>query len=339
MKIATHVLSLPMRHTFTIAHGSADAVDTFVVELSDGEHRGYGESQAVDYYRIHASQMQEKLMAVAARIESLPWQHPEELWAPARDLLEGDLFTLCALDQAAHDLWGKREGKPVYELFGLAIENVPPSDYTIGIDTIPNMVAKLNEFPGWPIYKIKLGTDEDIEIVRALREHTPATFRIDANCAWSAKQTIENSHALRELGVEFLEQPLPAEDWDGMAEVFAESALPVIADESCIHEADVARCAGFFHGINVKLTKCGGLTPGRRMLQEARFLGLQTMVGCMTESSIGISAIAQLLPMLDYVDMDGAVLIAQDIATGVSLDKGVVRYPDVPGTGVTFQQP
>jgi L-alanine-DL-glutamate epimerase-like enolase superfamily enzyme len=141
---------------------------------------------------------------------------------------------------------------------------------------------------------------------------------------------------LQALGVEFIEQPLPADDWDGMARVFAESALPVIADESCIVERDVERCAGFFHGVNVKLTKCGGLTPGRRMIMRAKELGLQTMVGCMTESSVGISAIAQLLPLLDYVDMDGAVLIARDVATGVRLDHGRVIYPDENGTGVRF---
>jgi L-alanine-DL-glutamate epimerase-like enolase superfamily enzyme len=161
-------------------------------------------------------------------------------------------------------------------------------------------------------------------------------FRIDANTAWTAGQTIENSKALATLGVEFLEQPLPAEDWDGMAEVFQESALPVIADESCIVELDVDHCHGFFHGINVKLTKCGGLTPGRRMIQRAKALGMKTMVGCMTESSVGISAIAQLLPMLDYVDMDGAVLLDRDVATGIRLDKGVVVYPEENGTGVRF---
>jgi L-alanine-DL-glutamate epimerase-like enolase superfamily enzyme len=196
------------------------------------------------------------------------------------------------------------------------------------------MVEKLAEFPGWPVYKIKLGTARDLEIVRALREHTSATFRVDANCGWTADETIRNSRALKELNVEFIEQPLPADRWDDMRRVVAESALPVIADESCIVEGDVDRCAGHFHGINIKLVKCGGLTPARRMIARARQLKLQVMVGCMTESTVGISAIAQLLPLLDYVDMDGAVLLASDIATGVTLDHGVCRFPDVPGNGV-----
>jgi L-alanine-DL-glutamate epimerase-like enolase superfamily enzyme len=167
-----------------------------------------------------------------------------------------------------------------------------------------------------------------------LRCHTDAVFRIDANTAWSADQTIAFAPELKSLGVEFIEQPLKRDDWDGMKRVMNESVLPVIADESCQTEADVERCADHFHGINIKLTKAGGLTPARRMIARARELGLKVMVGCMNESSIGISAIGQLLPLLDYVDMDGAVLIAQDIATGVHLVEGRAVFPDENGLGV-----
>ena len=131
-----------------------------------------------------------------------------------------------------------------------------------------------------------------------------------------------------------IEQPLPAEDWEGMRRVFAESALPVIADESCLVEEDVDRCHGFFHGINIKLVKCGGMTPARRMIDRARKLGMNVMIGCMTESTVGISAIAQLLPLVDFADVDGAALLARDIATGAVVERGVCRYPDGPGTGV-----
>jgi len=196
------------------------------------------------------------------------------------------------------------------------------------------MVQKMQEFPGWPVYKIKLGTPDDVEIVRTLRGHTDAVFRVDANCAWGVEETIRNSAALKELGVEFIEQPLAPDDSDGMKEVYRASALPVVADESCQQEPDVDRCGTCFHGVNVKLVKCGGLTPARRMIARARALGLKTMVGCMTETSVGVSAIAQLLPMLDYVDMDGALLLAQDIATGVTIDRGRVQFPDENGCGV-----
>ncbi len=151
------------------------------------------------------------------------------------------------------------------------------------------------------------------------------------------EETIHNSRALKELGVEFIEQPLQPDNWAGMKQVFAESVLPVIADESCQKGPDVDRCRGHFHGVNVKLVKCGGLTPARRMLQRAKELGLKTMVGCMTESSVGISAIAQLLPMLDYVDMDGALLLAEDIAHGVTIERGRIHYPEEDGCGVTLK--
>ena len=176
---------------------------------------------------------------------------------------------------------------------------------------------------------------DDVAIVRELRKHTKSIFRIDANCAWTAEETIQNAPLLKDLGVEFLEQPLKADDWEGMAKVKAHSALPVIADESCIVESDVEKCGPYFHGINIKLTKCGGLTPARRMIKKGKELGLKIMVGCMTESSVGISAIAQLTPQLDYVDMDGSLLLKHDIARGVQiLDDGKVIFPKLPGSGI-----
>ena len=243
-------------------------------------------------------------------------------------------FALCALDQAAYDLWGKLRGQKVHEAWGLKTDKNPASNYTLGIDKIDVMVAKLAEFPDWPIYKIKLGTDRDIEIVRELRQHTSAIFRVDANCGWTADQTIASAPLLKNLGVQFIEQPLPADRWEDYRRVCRESALPIIADESCIVESDVEKCAGLFHGINIKLVKCGGLTPARRMIARARQLGLQVMVGCMTESTVGISAIAQLLPLLDYVDMDGAVLLGKDIADGAKVIRGICHYSAENGNGV-----
>ncbi|MCA8955979.1 MAG: dipeptide epimerase [Planctomycetes bacterium] len=336
MKLRVRVFSLPLRHTFTIAHGSRDEITTVVVELADGDHRGYGESQAIDYYGVSAEAMAEQLSSVRDQIESTAWETPEEFWHAMLPHLGEHRFALCALDEAAHDLWGKRLGQPVWKLWGLDTTRTVPSDYTIGLASIEVMIAKLREFDGWPIYKIKLGTDHDLEIVRALRQHTDAVFRVDANTAWTPEQTIRNALELRELGVEFIEQPLRADDVEGMRRVRSEVALPVIADESCLVEADVERCAELFHGINIKLTKCGGMTPARAMIRRARELGLSVMVGCMTESSIGISAIAQLLPLLDYVDMDGAVLIDRDLADGVRLERGRAIYPATPGNGVTL---
>lgn len=337
MKLTLHEVNIPIRHPWTTSHGTRTHQRNLIVELSDGSVSGYGEGASIPYYGVTFETMSAALEAVRPRIEAATCDDPVALWAQMQPLLAEQMFALCALDEAANDLWGKLAGKPAYELWGLDMSKAPLSDYTIGIDTIEKMVAKMDEFAGWPIYKIKLGTDEDIQIVAELRKHTDAVFRVDANCGWDAEQTIDNSHELEALGVEFIEQPLPAEDWAGMAKVYAHSALPVVADESCILEADVEKCHGYFHGVNVKLTKCGGQTPARRMLAQAREMGMKTMVGCMTETTVGISAIAQLLPMLDYVDMDGALLLAGDVADGVTIDKGKVTLPEAPGNGVTWR--
>ena len=336
MQLKLHSFVLPLAHTFTISRESITSQPTLVVELIQDGVSGYGEATSNKYYGFTIERMARDLAALKPQLEATTLGEPAELWSQVAPALADDPFALCALDQAAHDLWGKLQGQPVWKVWGLSTEKTPLSNYTIGIDTIEVMVAKLNEFAGWPIYKIKLGTDRDVEIVRALREHTDATFRVDANCGWTADQTIAYAPQLKQLGVEFIEQPLKADRWDDLRRVRAESVLPIVADESCIVESDVARCHGVFHGINIKLTKCGGLTPARRMIAQARQLGLSVMVGCMTESSVGISAIAQLLPLLDHVDMDGAVLLAEDIADGVRLDRGRCIYPDVPGNGVTL---
>lgn len=335
MQIRLREIHLPMRHPFTISFGTTTVQHNLLVELEQDGVIGYGEAApGLAYTEFTVESMITALEAARPLIEAEKLTTPPELWEKMLPSLGHNRFALCALDLAAHDLWGKLAGAPVWKLWGLDISKVPFSDYTIGIDPIEKMVEKMKEFDGWPIYKIKLGTADDLAIVRALRQHTDAIFRIDANTAWTPEQTIAFAPELKELGVEFIEQPLLRDNWEGMKRVRAECVLPVIADESCLTEEDVERCAGLFHGINIKLTKAGGLTAGRRMIEAARKQGLQVMVGCMSESSVGISAIAQLLPLLDYVDMDGAVLIARDIASGVRLEKGRPIFPDENGNGV-----
>jgi L-Ala-D/L-Glu epimerase len=340
MHLRLHEIALPLRHAFTIALGTTTVQRNLLLELEEDGVTGYGEAApGVAYGEFTVASMRQALEAARPQIEAATLTTPPELWDRLLPDLGHNRFALCALDIAAHDLWGKRLHQPVWKLWGLDHSRLPCSNYTIGIDPVEKMVAKMKEFDGWPIYKIKLGTDDDLAIVRALRRHTDAVFRIDANTAWTAEQTIAYAPELKNLGVEFIEQPLPRDDWDGMKRVFAECALPIIADESCLTEADVARCAGHFHGINIKLTKAGGLTPARRMIDDARRRGLSVMVGCMKESSVGISAIAQLLPLLDSVDMDGALLIARDIARGVRLEKGVAHFPETHGIGVEIIDP
>ncbi len=332
MKLSIIVKDLPLKHTFTIAHQSRDIQDTLIVKLEEEGFYGLGESTTNPFYGIDIENMTECLEKFRPVVEKSDWETPENLWELGKDIFKDNPFAQCALDLAAWDIFTKKKGQKLYEYLGLNPATIPTTNFTIGIDTMEKMVSKMKEV-AWPIYKIKLGTANDLEIVRELRKHTDSIFRIDANCAWTAEQAIRNSEELAGLGVEFMEQPLGKDDLEGMKEVFMHSKLPVMADESCIVESDVKKCHGLFHGINVKLVKAGGITPGLRMLYEAKSLGMKTMVGCMTESSVGITAIAHIAPLLDYVDMDGAMLLSHDPARGVVITPEKVTFPEGPGIG------
>ena len=339
MQLTIHQFDLPLRHTFTISHESRTVQPTLIVALSDDQGlTGYGEATVTTYYGVTMAGMLAALERVRPWLATYTLTTPEAFYAELEQRLPDDSFVRCALDIAANDLWARRHGQPLYAMWGLDPAQAPTTSFTIGIAPLAEMVAKLKEKP-WPLYKIKLGTDHDLEIIRALRQETDAVFRVDANTGWTAEQTIAYSHELRDLGVEFIEQPQKADAWADHKTALAGSVLPLIADESCHVEADVARCAGHFDGINIKLVKCGGPTPARRMIAEARQLGLKVMMGCMTESSVGISAIAHLAPLLDYVDMDGALLLSYDPAVGVVIDDAAkLHYAEAAGTGVRLKE-
>ena len=332
MNLHVQGLDLPLKHRFTIAHQSREVQETLIVRLEEDGLFGLGESTTNPFYGITLDNMREALEKFKPVLLGGKWNTPAELWELGKEIFRDNPFAQCALDQAAWDLYTKKKGKKLYEYLNLNPQRIPTTNFTIGIDTVEKMCAKLREV-NWPIYKIKLGTDQDLEIVRELRKNTNSIFRVDANCAWTVDQAISYSEELALLGVEFIEQPLAKDNLEGMREVFAHSKLPLIADESCISEADVDKCQGRFHGVNIKLVKAGGITPALRMIQQAKALGMKTMVGCMTESSVGISAIANIAPLLDYVDMDGAMLLAKDPAKGVRIFPDEVLFPEGPGIG------
>ncbi len=335
MEIILRQFDLKLRHTFTIARDSYDSQPTLIVELKDGQFSGFGEATSKAYYGITIQKMTDDIRAIEFIIASLDNLLPQDFWMELYPYFKNNMFALCALDMAYNDLYTRKKGIKLYDYWNLNSTNNPQTNYTIGIASIDSMITRLNEVP-WPIYKIKLGTPNDLEIVTELRKHTDAVFRVDANCGWSVDETIKNAKELKKLGVEFIEQPLKADDWDGHKKVFSKSVLPIVADESCQTEDDVLKCHNHFHGVNVKLVKCGGLTPAKRMLENAKKLEMKTMVGCMTESTVGISAIAHLAPLLDYVDMDGALLLTNDIASGVKIEKGTIKYSNGNGIGVTL---
>ncbi len=336
MKVRYKIYNLPFHYPFTISKGTKTHQPTFVVELDFMGIKGYGEAPAISYYNIPVEKMAEDLERKKIFVEKFAFSDPERYWHYLHHLFPANPFLVCALDMAGWDIYGKLKRKQLHELWGLDIAKAPLTDYTIGIDTIEKMVTKMKEKP-WPIYKIKVGVAGDIDMVSALRKHTDAVFRVDANAGWTVEQALQKIPILKELGVEFIEQPLAKDDWEGMKILFDQSVLPLIADESCVTEADVEICHNHFHGINIKLTKCSGITPARRMITRGRELGMKVMVGCMNESSVGTAAIAQLAPMLDYVDIDGPLLLAEDIAAGVQFDLGRILFNDSPGLGINIQ--
>lgn len=338
MHINYKIVDLPFRYPFTIARGTKTHQPIFVVELEFNGIKGYGEAPAIAYYNIPAEQMAADLEKKKMMAEKFALTDPERYGHFLHHLFPKNSFLVCALDMAGWDLFGKLRKKPIYELLNLDPAKTPLTDYTIGIDTTEKMIAKMEEKP-WPIYKIKVGTEGDLERLHALRQHTDALIRVDANSGWTLDEALAKIPLFKEAGVEFIEQPLHKDDWDGMKKLFADSPLPLIADESCVSENDVEKCAGHFHGINIKLTKCGGITPAIKMIRRARELGLKVMIGCMNETTIGSAAIAHLSPMIDYMDADGPLLLAEDLATGLHYNYGNISLSQNPGLGIELNNP
>ncbi len=333
MKITAQSFNLPFRFPFTISRGTKTHQPTLIVELEHFGIKGYGEAPAITYYNITVEQMIDELEKKKSFAEKFAFTDPERYWHYLHHLIPNNPFLVCALDIAAWDLYGKMKGKKLFELWKLDISNNPLTDYTIGIDTIGKMIGKIKEKP-WPVYKIKAGTENDIEMVKILRQNTNAILRVDANAGWTLNEALKKIPQLQELGIELVEQPLAKNNWEGMKILYEKSPLPLFADESCALENDVEKCKGYFHGINIKLTKCSGITPARNMIKKAKELGLKVMVGCMNESTIGTAAIAHLLPLSDFADLDGPLLLSKDIASGISYNYGKINYGEGPGLGI-----
>jgi L-alanine-DL-glutamate epimerase-like enolase superfamily enzyme len=340
--------SLPFEYPFTISNGRTKTHQhSLMIRLSLGNWSGFGEAPAIVYYNVTVADMMVQLEKQRKLIEKFALIDPERFWHFLHHLFPNDPFLVCALDMAGWDLWGQMKKQPLHQLWSTNWETngavqPPICDYTLGIDPIEKMVQKMEDHP-WPIYKVKVGTEYDIEMITALRKHTDNPIRVDANAGWTTEEALLKIPALAKLGVELVEQPLAKDNWEGMAQLKQQATLPLFADESCVFEKDVATCANYFDGINIKLTKCSGLTPALRMIKEARLLGLKVMMGSMNESVIGSAAIAQFLPQLDYVDMDGPLLMTQLNGVGLNYSfnnqNGMIEPLMHPGLGVAFRMP
>ena len=334
-------LELRTRYAFHIARAAAPPVRHSVwVRVRDTQgNEGWGEAPATPYYGETGETVAALLPRLGATLEETAAGDPfalERIETAIEHAVGRNPAAKVAISAALHDLLGKRLHQPVWRLWGLDPASAPRSSFTIGIDAIEVMREKVRQAAGFPILKIKVGTGRDQEILRMIREEAPdATLRVDANTGWTAKQTLEAVPMLREFGVEFIEQPLPPEDLEGMRLVRRRSVLPIIADESCERASDIPRLVGAVDGINIKLAKCGSLREALRMIHCARAHDMRVMLGCMVESTLGIAAAVQLAPLVDYVDLDGAALLAEDPFAGPGLGPdGSLRFNEEPGLGV-----
>ncbi len=340
MRLETEVVTVHTTHPFMIARGGSSEWRVVWVRLIDDDGvEGWGEAAPSRFYGETADTVLAALERLRPIIEGSNAADIEQLEVAMVQALRFNAAARCAVSAALHDLQGKRLGVPLWKLWGLTPSDSPRSSFTIAIaaddETLRSRVREAVT-AGYPILKVKLGSDRDRRIIQLVREVAPdAILRVDANAAWTPKHTLAMAPLLQELGVEFIEQPLAPQDLEGMRFVRERCALPIVADESCLVASDVARLAGVVDGVNLKLAKCGSLREALRIIHTARAHGMLVMAGCMIETSLGITAAAHLAPLLDCVDLDGAALLRDDPFSGATITRGVVTLPTAPGLGVT----
>ncbi|MFL5597119.1 MAG: dipeptide epimerase [Gemmatimonadaceae bacterium] len=335
LRLSHQTIELNPTHPFVIARGGYAHHRNVIVRLVDDDGtEGFGEAAPNRYYGESVPTVIAALAQFKPHLEQADPFSLEAIEAQLNRVLRGNASAKSAVSSALHDLVGKKLRVPVYRLWGLDAANTPESSFTIAIAENEELERRVAEAAEYPILKIKLGTDRDMEIVRIVRSAAPTKrLRVDANAAWTAKHAARMSEFLVDQGVEMLEQPVAANDVEGLRFVRNRSRVPVFADESCLVATDIAKLAGAVDGINIKLAKCGSLREALRMVHTARSLDMQVMAGCMIESSLGISAIAQIAPLLDYADFDGAALLSNDPFRGVSISQGRVQLSTLAGLG------
>jgi L-alanine-DL-glutamate epimerase-like enolase superfamily enzyme len=334
MELRARQVSLTLAETFTISRQSRDVEEVVHVELQHDGVVGYGEGAPVDYW----GETPESILAfLEEEAPTLIGGDPFALEYIAQRLAlrPGEQGAKQAIDGALHDWVGKRVGQPVWRLLGLSPTS-PPTSYTIGIDSVPGTIDRTQRADGYEVLKVKVGGPDDLARLEAVREHSSARIRIDGNEGWTLETARELMPRLIELEVEFVEQPFPVADRDSYAALRElPDRIPVILDESCRGLADVAPAAGYADGINIKLAKSGGIREALRMIHAARALDLQVMLGCMIESELGIAQAVQIASLVDYVDLDGHLLISNTPFSGLGFRDGGVVASAEPGLGVT----
>jgi len=339
MKLRLIRVDLPLKHVLINSRREVSIVRAVVVELEQDGLRGHGEAYEDAYYGITVEEIYTQLDRCREKIDHYALADPVAFWNFLQPMLQRKTFAQSAIDCAAHDLWGKMWNRPIWKLWGLSRDTLPLSSRSIGIDSLLRLEERFAEIPDWPLYRLKLGSRRDVEILRFLRERTTAPFLVDVNGGWTLQKALDMIEPMKEFGVHLLEQPLNAHDVEGMKKLRKAMQkkgcdIPIFADEAWRTPDDFERCAEVYDGVNIKLVKCGGLTPVRDIIERARKLGLKVSGANSVESPIGASATAQIASLLDYVTLDGPLLLDKKIGSGIRLDKGRILYPDEGGTGV-----
>jgi len=322
-------LTVPFRISRNVQYTSPNAI----VQINYEEFTGLGEAAPDGYYGESLETMLACVSMFAGNLGDDPFAI-EDILNRLDEIIGLNPSAKAAVDMALYDIVGKMLNVPLYKLLGLNAANTARTSFTIGIDTPENMAKKAVLAHDYPILKVKVGTKHDLDNLKAIREVSSATIRVDANTAWTPKEAIKMINALAPYNIEFVEQPVFAHDLDGLRLIRENVPVPIIADESCVTVDDIPRVAGCVDGINIKLMKCGGVRHALKMIHTARAHNLQVMIGCMIESSLAITAAAHLTPLVDYADLDGHLLIDNDPYTGVTVEKGKLILPDGPGLGV-----
>jgi L-alanine-DL-glutamate epimerase-like enolase superfamily enzyme len=334
MHLNTKALNLKLTTPFRIS--SRDAQHTapnVIVQITHNEFTGYGEAAPSGYY----GETTETVLACLALFASSLGEDPsliEDILQRLGKIVHLNPAAKAAVDMALYDLVGKILGVPLYRLLGLNATRTPHTSFTIGLASPAEMAKKARLAKDYPILKIKVGTSNDIEILKAIREVSSATLRVDANGGWTAKEAIKNINAFEPYNVEFVEQPVPSHDLAGLKLVRDNVSLPIFADESCVTLHDIVRISDCVDGVNLKLMKSNGISNVLKMIHVARVHHLRVMLGCMIESSLAITAAAHLTPLVDYADLDGNLLIDDDPYEGVKVERGKLVLPEGAGLGV-----
>lgn len=334
--LETEIVRLNLRHTWTTTMSSSDYRDTLHVRLTRDGITGTGEGAPIVRYKENAETAQRAVQSVADLLKSADPLRFDKLLREAFGRIEGEWAAKSAIDIAVMDWVGQKLGVPVHQLFGLDPADAPGTVFSIGIDTPEVTREKTREAEAFPVLKVKVGLATDEQTIEAVRSVTDKPLLVDANEGWKDKnEALRKIKWLETKGVVLIEQPMPAAMFEEHKWLRSQVDMPIIADEACLHPSDVPKLAEAYDGINVKLDKAGGIQQAYRMITMARALGMKVMVGCMISSSVTITAAAQLSPLVDYADLDGNLLIANDPYIGVTVDpKGKLLLPAAPGLGL-----